>query len=137
MIILNDAQIEIHNARSIVKPLRQWFTCLDEVDRHKEHFFVALLDIRLRLKFVDVASIGILNASLVHPREVFVRAITHCAASILIAHNHPSGVCEPSDADITMTKRLREAGDILGISLQDHIIFTAENYFSFSETGTL
>ena len=136
MIILKDMQIEVHDPRSMVEPLRQWIARLDEEDRHKEHLFVSLLDIRQKVLLVDVVSVGTLDASLVHPREVFVRAIRHYAASILIAHNHPSGVCEPSDADSTVTRRLRQAGDIVGIPLKDHIVFTAENYFSFWETGT-
>ena len=80
-----------------------------------------------------VVTVGILNANHVHPREVFVDAITDRAASIILAHNHPSGVLEPSVDDISTTRKLIEAGKILGISVLDHIIITKKGYLSLKE----
>lgn len=137
MVILNDQQVEVQQPQSIVSVLQQWCSNLDRFDREKEHFFVVILDTRHKAKLIDVTSIGILNASLVHPREVFARAIAKNAASILIAHNHPSGDCAPSDADERITNRLRQAGGIIGIELVDHIVFTQMAYYSFKEKGLL
>jgi DNA repair protein RadC len=95
--------------------------------RHKpqEHFVVLTLDGANRLIEKRIITIGTLNASLVHPREVFADAITDRAAAIIVAHNHPGGTLEPSGPDIVVTKRLRAAGELLGIRLLDHIIVTA------------
>ena len=92
--------------------------------KKQEHFVVLALDGANRLIERRLISVGTLNASIVHPRDVFVDAITDRAASIIVAHNHPSGSLEPSPADIEVTKRLREAGKILGINLLEHIIVT-------------
>jgi len=102
----------------------------------KECFVILFLDTRNNLVDHDV-SIGSLNASIVHPREVFKKAVLKNAASVLIAHNHPSGDPTPSEEDIATTKRLIEAGKILGILVQDHMIVTANNYYSFAEKNTL
>lgn len=91
----------------------------------QEHFVVLTLDGANRLIEKRVITIGTLNASLVHPREVFADAITDRAAAIIVAHNHPGGTLEPSGPDIVVTKRLRAAGELLGIRLLDHIIVTA------------
>ena len=137
MIILNDTHIEVQHPQAIVSVLQKWFATLDDVDRQKEHFFVILLDTRQKVKLIDVASVGTLNASLVHPREVFARAIINSAASIIIAHNHPSGACEPSDADESITAKLVRAGELLGIELLDHIIFSEKDYYSFKANGRI
>ena len=79
--------------------------------------------------------IGTLNASLVHPREVFKDAIAHSAASVVLAHNHPSGDPEPSEDDLTITKRLIEAGKILGVEVIDHLIVGKNGFFSFKAKG--
>ena len=85
----------------------------------------------------EIVSKGILNSSLVHPREVFKSAILQNAASVILAHNHPSGNPEPSSEDIVMTKQVIEAGKILGIPVQDHIIFADERYYSMAENGLI
>jgi DNA repair protein RadC len=100
----------------------------------KEHFAVLYLDTRNHLIF-DEISVGTLNASLVHPREVFSKAILNSASHVIIAHNHPSGDCTPSEEDITTTKRLIEAGKILGITVVDHIVVTKNNYSSCKTSG--
>jgi len=108
-----------------------------KIDICKEHFLVLHVDTRNKVKFLELVSIGILNASLVHPREVFVRAVRECSAQIVLAHNHPSGDTEPSHEDIMTTKRLVKAGEILGITVIDHIIYTKNGYCSLKEKGVL
>jgi len=99
----------------------------------KEHFLILSLDSRNNLIRENIVSVGILNANLVHPREVFKEAIDAHAASIIIAHNHPSGDPEPSEDDLEITHRLVESGKILGIEIFDHIIITKTKVFSFKE----
>ncbi|HOI43214.1 MAG TPA: JAB domain-containing protein, partial [Elusimicrobiales bacterium] len=85
----------------------------------------------------DIVSIGTLNYNLVHPREVFEPAVKNLAAGVIVAHNHPSGCLEPSDEDISLTKRLAEAGRLLGIELLDHVIVAKGGWLSFKEKGLL
>lgn len=99
----------------------------------KEHFFVISLDTRNNLIGVDEISVGTLTASLVHPRETFESAIRRHAAKIIISHNHPSGETDPSDDDMKITRRLVDAGKIMGIEVLDHIIVTKTSYLSFKE----
>ncbi len=103
----------------------------------KEHFVVLYLNARNQLIYKETVSIGTLNASLIHPREVFKSAIDHLAASIIVAHNHPSGDTEPSDDDVMVTNRLKEAGKIMGIEIIDHIIITKNRFYSFQEKSIL
>ena len=123
--------------KEIVKPddiYRILTDCLkseDKVDRDKEHFWVFHLDCRNKIKLLELVSLGTLNSSLVHPREVFTRAVGERSAQIIIAHNHPSGEAMPSEDDIALTKRLVKAGELLGIELIDHIIVTNSSYTSF------
>lgn len=98
-----------------------------------EHFVILFLDTKNNVINHEV-SVGILNASLVHPREVFIKAITQGASHVVIAHNHPSGDPTPSDEDVETTKRLIEAGKILGISVADHIVITRNDYRSLRES---
>lgn len=98
----------------------------------KEHFVLISFDTRNTLLSIDTISIGTLNASLVHPRELFEIAIRHHAASVIIAHNHPSGDPDPSDEDIRVTKKLIETGKLLGIQVLDHIIVGNDTFYSFS-----
>ena len=100
-------------------------------DYHKEHFYIIVLN--SRNWSVAEVSMGSLNASIVHPREVFAEAIKNKAASVIFVHNHPSGDPEPSEGDLITTKRLVEAGKILEIEVVDHIIITNNNFLSFKE----
>ncbi len=102
-----------------------------------EEFGVLVLDTRNRLKRLEVVSRGILNGSLVHPREVYREAAIHQAAAIIAFHNHPSGDPTPSPEDRALTERLRKAGKILGIELLDHVILAASRYWSFKEHNEL
>lgn len=98
--------------------------------KKREHFWVLSLDTRNHLINSKEVSIGSLDTSIVHPREVFKEAISASAASVIFVHNHPSGDPEPSEEDIKLTKRLAEVGEIIGIDVLDHIIFGDKNYLS-------
>jgi DNA repair protein RadC len=100
-------------------------------DKKKEHFVLLSLDTKNNIISLDTISIGSLNISLAHPREIFQTAIKNSAATIILAHNHPSGDPTPSDNDLKITKRLLEISKLLGIKLIDHIIITEEKYYSF------
>ena len=102
----------------------------------KEYFFSIHLDGKNRINCVDEVSVGSLNQSVVHPRELFKTALLSSAAAIILVHNHPSGDPTPSREDIEITKRLKEAGEILGVKLLDHIII-GSSYLSFTERGLL
>lgn len=109
---------------------------LEEADR--EELIVCCLDTKNQPLSVNVVSVGSLNSSIVHPREVFKVAILSNAASIIIFHNHPSGDVAPSTEDINVTNRLKEAGKLIGIELIDHIIIGSEGkYCSLKEKGIL
>lgn len=103
----------------------------------KEHFVMLSLDARNRLTKISNISVGILNASIVHPREVFKEAIQSSAAQIIIAHNHPSGDPQASPEDVALTRRLTETARIMGIELIDHIIVTNNKFSSLKEQGLI
>ena len=105
--------------------------------RHREHFFVLTLDGAHGITAVRIVGIGIVNRSLVHAREVFRRAIIDNSAAIVVAHNHPSGSLEPSQEDHEVTRRLVEAGKLLGIPVLDHLIISRTGFFSFLEQGLM
>jgi DNA repair protein RadC len=107
------------------------------VDKAKENFKLVLLNTRNKIIAVSNISTGTLTASLVHPREVFKEAITRGVVSMILAHNHPSGDVEPSEADITLTKQLVCSGKLLDIEVIDHIIVSEKEYFSFKEKGLM
>lgn len=102
-------------------------------DEIKEHFFVLCLNSANKIIKYENISIGNLNSSVVHPREVFKVAIDNNSANIIVLHNHPSGNLEPSNEDISITKKLVESGKILGIEIFDHIIIAGNQYLSFVE----
>lgn len=109
---------------------------LNGVDR--EHFVVLLLDTQNQIIGIHTVTVGTLDASLIHPREAFKPAILANAASVLLAHNHPSGDPAPSAEDRAVTRQLRSAGSLLGIEVLDHIIVgDGCRYYSFSEAGAL
>jgi len=103
----------------------------------KEHFITLYINARHKLIHKELISVGTLTANLVHPREVFEPAMVRAAIEIIVAHNHPSGDPAPSSADLEITKRLVEAGKILGIKVLNHIIITKEHYFSFQDKGLI
>ena len=103
----------------------------------EEHFVSLHLNTKFEVIGLHEVSHGTLSASLVHPREVFNRAIKRSAASLIVVHNHPSGHIDPSREDINITKRLFEAGQLIGIPLIDHIIIGRDKYYSFKEENQL
>lgn len=122
---------KITSAEDVHRELNQY------IDKKQEYFLVLTLDGASHLIEKRIISIGTLNQSLVHPREVFADAISDRAAGIIIAHNHPSGQLEASHEDKMVTKRLKEVGKIMGIELLDHVILTKEGYLSLREEGLL
>ncbi|MEI7621624.1 MAG: DNA repair protein RadC [Candidatus Moraniibacteriota bacterium] len=124
-------------ATLLLSPKDAWENCKDIREHKKEHFVVFFLDTRNQQIKREIISVGTLNANLVHPREVFEPAIKHSAAQLLICHNHPSDNPEPSDEDIAITKRLREAGKILGIEIVDHVVVCKSTFLSLKNEGLL
>ncbi|MBI2487875.1 MAG: DNA repair protein RadC [Deltaproteobacteria bacterium] len=106
-------------------------------DRKQEHFICISVNGANEVITSRIVSVGLVNKTQVHPREVFADPITDRASAIIIAHNHPVGSLIPSKEDIEVTKRLKAAGDTLGIRLLDHIIFNQKGYYSFLEHGEL
>ncbi|MGN7457492.1 JAB domain-containing protein [Paenibacillus pasadenensis] len=106
-------------------------------DADREHFVILLMDTKNQIVGIQTVSTGTLNQALVHPREVFKAAILANASGIICAHNHPSGVLEPSIEDLTVTKRLVEAGELIGIEVMDHIIVSEDSYHSMREYGQM
>jgi DNA repair protein RadC len=109
----------------------------DYAGAEKEHFLAVHLTTRHVPRLLEIVSVGTLNASLVHPREVFQRAIREGSANLILVHNHPSGDPSPSADDIEITTRLLKVGELVGIEVLDHVILAGERYFSFREEGLL
>lgn len=107
------------------------------VHETKEHFITLHLDSKNKILCVDLVSSGSLTASIVHPREVMKSALLSSAAAMIMVHNHPSGQPEPSREDLELTSRLKEAGDLLGIRVLDHVIIGEESHVSFADRGLL
>jgi len=129
--------MEKNSTRKILKP-EDVLPLVDDIRAHRqEHFICIWLNGAGELLGKRVITVGLVNHSLVHPREVFSDAITDRAASIICVHNHPSGSLEPSSQDIAITRQLRDAGTTLGIPLLDHIIVTKDGFISLKEKGML
>ena len=103
----------------------------------REHFKVVLLNTKNKVITIETVSIGSLNSTIVHPREIYKNPIKNSAAAIIAVHNHPSGDPTPSSEDIETTKRLKEVGKLLGIELLDHVIIGDGDYYSFKENGLI
>jgi DNA repair protein RadC len=106
-------------------------------NRKQEHFITISLNGANEVMNIRVVTIGLIDKSHVHPREVFADVLMERASSLIVAHNHPSGSLTPSREDMAVTRQLKEAGDLLGIKLLDHIIFSHRGYYSFLEHGEL
>jgi len=128
----------IHKKISLIlSPKKVWEQMVDIRDHKKEYFVAFFLDVRNQIVKREIISIGSLNASIVHPREVFEPAIRNYTSQIIISHNHPSDEVIPSNEDIYITKRLIEAGKIIGISVIDHVIVGRSGYLSMKEKGMM
>lgn len=106
-------------------------------DSDREKMLLICFNTKNEPTHIEILSVGTLNTSLVHPREVFKTVVLSNAASFAVAHNHPSGNCNPSGDDVDITKRLKEAAKIMGVELLDHIIIGEGNYVSLREKGVL
>jgi DNA repair protein RadC len=104
-------------------------------DRKQEHFISASINGANEIMNIRVVSIGLVDRTSAHPREVFADALSDRASGVIVAHNHPAGPLEPSAWDIEITKQLKEAGVVVGVELLDHIIFNRTGYYSFLESG--
>jgi len=119
--------------RLIISP-KDVFERLEDIrSSRKEYFVVFCLDSRHQEIKKEIISVGTVDANLIHPREVFEPAIRYLSSQIILAHNHPSGVSDPSSADISITEKLKEVGKMLGILVIDHIIVCKDKYYSFKE----
>lgn len=98
---------------------------------------VLSLDGGLGLLGMEVVSLGTVNSVMVHPRDVFASALERRATHLILAHNHPTGLLEPSENDITMTRRMEKAGKLLGVNVLDHIVFDSDGWYSMVEHGIL
>jgi len=140
---INVVSLKLVKESSILYPKRQITSpedaygllkkILERADR--EYFVVMCLDTKNQPTAINVCHVGSLNASIVHPREVFKPAILSNAASVIVGHNHPSQNPTPSREDIEVTKRLVEAGKVIGIDVLDHLIVCEENFVSLKEKG--
>lgn len=127
-------EVDSSNVLPIIQTTKDIIAQISYLREHKkENFVVLYLNSRYELLAKETISVGILNASLVHPREVFEPAARYFAAQIILAHNHPSGDSEPSEDDLDLTRRMVEAGKILGIEIFDHVIISNSNSFSFKD----
>ncbi|WP_459128969.1 RadC family protein [Guggenheimella bovis] len=129
---VSDKRVHIDNPDCVYELLKGKL-----VSKTREVFVVLQLNTKNDVVFQEIISEGTLNSSLVHPREVFQSAIRNGACSILVCHNHPSGDATPSEEDILITKRLKEAGELLGIALIDHVIIAKSQSWSFRAHGML
>lgn len=130
------SQVPAYKKKELLSPEKVFKLVRSKLkDYSKEHFYLIALD--SRNWSIHEVSLGSLNANIVHPREAFVEAIKNKAASVIFVHNHPSGDPEPSKDDLEITKRLVEAGKILGIEVVDHIVVGKDNFFSFKEQGLI
>ena len=129
-------QAPAYKSRELTDPQKVYQLVKSKLkDYHKEHFYIITLNSRNHS--IAEVSVGDLNSSIVHPREVFAEAIKNKAAAVIFAHNHPSSDPEPSEEDISLTKRFVEAGILMGIELLDHVIVTKEKWISMKAQGLL
>ena len=131
MIVLRHSKRRVTDCNDVAAIFQDLLKLEDTIDKEKEHFYVMHLNARKQIKLVELVGIGTANMAMIHPRETYRRAVIEGADSIIVAHNHPSGDVEPSTNDITVTSQLQSAGDVLGIPLLDHIVFSETKFYSF------
>ena len=136
--LVKDACRTAGDRTSISRPADVTPLLADIAASDREHFVALHLDARNQLNTMEIVSVGSLNASLVHPREIFKGALLANAASVIVAHNHPSGDPTPSREDIELTRRLAQAAEIMGIEILDHLIITpGGRYLSLKEANLM
>ncbi|MDP2672071.1 MAG: JAB domain-containing protein [Candidatus Daviesbacteria bacterium] len=137
MIVREKTKEKITKPNEIADIVKSVLQAENEIDRNKEHFWVIGMNAQNQLQYMELVSLGILNNAIVHPREVYRMAIFKGVNQIIVAHNHPSGTTKPSKEDKGITKRLKDAGEIIGIELLDHVIVASEGFYSFTDEGSL
>lgn len=138
MIIREATKETVSRSDDVARILTEILRVEDQVDQDREHFWVVGLNTRNKVKYVELVGLGTLDGCIVHPRETFRTAVRLGAASIIAAHNHPSGDTIQSKNDVTLALRLKAAGELLGIQLRDFIIITLSGeHKSFLEAGLL
>lgn len=136
--IISEQEKAIHSSADAAKIMSTILASEHETDQGREHFWAAGVNTKNIIQYIELVSLGSLSTAIVHPREVFRLAIMKGVAAIIFCHNHPSGDLTPSQEDIELTKRLRDAGQILGIGVMDHVIIgKSEQGFSFRDEGVL
>lgn len=121
-----------------IRTTKDVLACVKHFRNKKQEYLICLsLDSSQRLIARRIVTVGLLDKTLVHPREVFAGPILDRAVSVVVVHNHPSGLAKPSDEDIKTTQHLAAASQMLGIRLRDHVIVTSNNYWSFSQSKLL
>lgn len=133
----NLTEKSVNNPFQVWKVMKAILETESEVDQDKEHIWVIGLTTALTIKYIDLVSLGILDGAISTPREIFRFAVMKGVSKIILVHNHPGGTLKPSQADIDLTKRIKQAGDILGIELVDHVIITTESFYSFGKENNL
>lgn len=130
-------RLQAKDGQEVLSTKDVWNMCNDFYASAKEHFVVFYLDTQSRLIERKIISVGTLDANIVHPREVYEPALTLHAASVIVAHNHPSGDTKPSPTDIMLTKKLVDAAQLLGISFEDHVIVSKKGHSSMKQQGLI
>ena len=133
--IISEQEKKINQPDTVSAIMTDILKMESEIDREKEHFWVLGLSGNNTIKYIELVSLGILNQALVHPREVFRLAIMKAVNSIILVHNHPSGELQPSRADIEITEQLRDAGEIIGIKVLDHVVISGQGQFYSMQTA--
>lgn len=126
-----DSTVKIHNPETVADIFRNVLKNECEIDQQKEHFWVMGLNVKNRVLYIELVSLGILNESVIHPREVFRSAIIRGISCLIFCHNHPSGEAGPSSNDLDITERLKKRGKLLGLKVLDHIIIGGNDLFNF------
>jgi len=134
--IVSKEKVRLVNSKDASDHIMKVLGKMDPIDTGKEHFWVIHLNGRNTVISVDLVAVGCATASLVHPREVFRRAVTLGSIAVIFSHNHPSGDPTPSPEDQRLTERLVEAGNILGIKVLDHVIVGTEGYISMMDSNS-
>jgi len=138
MIIAEYTRQKVNSAEAIESILRPILQAEHEIDREKEHLWVIGLDVKNHVKYIDLVSLGILNATLTAPREVFRLAVMRAIDRIIVGHNHPSDDTTPSTEDLHIITTLVNAGKIIGIKVLDHVIIgNASGYYSMNGNGQI
>lgn len=130
-----DGRKSMNNPDDAAKLFKEYYE--ENFDMDKEHFSVIMVDTKNKMIGINLVSMGTVNQTITHPREVFRPAVMASANSVFLCHNHPSGDPTPSREDIDTTKRLKEAGKILGIEILDHIILGDNRHVSLLEKGMI